>query len=125
MGGFLWSAGDIHCTLRISPLMPSTNPAPQKPAFRPVAPSTELSTWGKIKLLLKLKDIYNSTIENMKITSWKSKLGGLLLGLAPIVKVNAPAAWQWVGDAMLTIGGFLLAGGRDNTTTSEDVGAAK
>jgi hypothetical protein len=56
-------------------------------------------------------------------SSWKSKLGGVLIAIGPLIQHSAPPQWSWVGDACLTLGGILLAGGRDNSVSSETAGA--
>ena len=96
-------------------------PKPVRP-HAPIVVVAGLSTWQKIKLALKLKAIYNNTLGNMNITSWKSKVAGLLIALAPLVMNNVPAQWHWVGEAMVTLAGLLVMGGRDNNVSSQDVG---
>ena len=58
--------------------------------------------------------------------SWKTTLGGALLGLSPIVKNALAPSQHWIADAMLALGGIILGGSaRDNNVTSEQVGADK
>ena len=56
--------------------------------------------------------------------SWKTTLGGALVGLSPLSKSALPPNWHWISDALLTIGGIILgASARDNNVTSEQAGA--
>lgn len=60
----------------------------------------------------------------MNKTSWKTTIGGILMGAAPLVPSLLPPSWHWLKDALLGIGGLVLgASARDNNVTSEDVGA--
>lgn len=95
-----------------------------KPVMRPIAPTgpKKLTILQLIKLEFTLRDIYNNTIGNMNITSWKIKLGGFLLALAPLAE-SLPESWHWVSGACLSIGGLLLAAGRQNNVSSEEAGA--
>lgn len=56
--------------------------------------------------------------------SWKTTLGGLMMSLGPTLKPILPAAWDWIGDALLGIGGLIVgATARDNTVNSRQAGA--
>lgn len=83
-------------------------------------PVKSLSTWSKIKILIQIRNLINQT---KTMTSWKSKVGGALVAIAPMLHGFLPDSWQWVSGAFLTIGGLLLAGGRDNNVSSEDAKA--
>ena len=55
--------------------------------------------------------------------SWRTTLGGVLLGASPILKNALPPNYHWVSDALLTIGGVILGtAARDNKVTSEQAG---
>lgn len=56
--------------------------------------------------------------------SWKTTIGGILLGISPIVKNGLPPHLAWIGDVLLTAGGIILgASARDNNVTSEQANA--
>lgn len=79
-------------------------------------PQHRVSVITKVKAVIKTRNIL------MKNISWKSKLGGVMIALAPLAK-QLPPQWHWVAEAMVTLGGTLLAFGRDNNVSSEDAGA--
>lgn len=59
----------------------------------------------------------------MKRKSWKTTVGGLIMALAPAAAALLPQH-VWIKDAMLSIGAAILGSvARDNTVTSEEVGA--
>jgi hypothetical protein len=56
--------------------------------------------------------------------SWKTTLGGILLGASPLAKEALPPKYSWISDALLAIGGLVLgASARDNKVSSEQAGA--
>lgn len=60
----------------------------------------------------------------MKKSSWKTTVGGILLAAAPVAHSALPANYNWVGDALATIGALILGtSARDNNVTSEQAGA--
>jgi hypothetical protein len=85
-------------------------------------PGTDLdypssSKVGFIKTAIKLA-------MNMKNSSWKTSLGGILMAGGPVLKQMLPVQWSWIGDALLAIGGLIVgASSRDNNVTSEEAGA--
>ena len=55
--------------------------------------------------------------------SWKTTLGGMLLGASPLLKNSLPPKYAWVSDALLTLGGVILGtAARDNNVSSEQAG---
>lgn len=96
-------------------------PVGAQPVIESAGKPRKMSVLTKIKLAVQLKRIIQN---NTTMTSWKSKLGGILLALAAPALALLPHDYQWVSGALSTIGGILLAGGRDNTTTSEEVKSA-
>lgn len=88
-----------------------------KPSVISRASEPRMFLVSKIKLALKTKSILTNPM-----TSWKMKLGGLLVALSTASHL-LPAGWEWLSGAMGTVGGLLLATGRDNNVTSEQAGA--
>lgn len=106
---------------------------PSDPQFRPKphrsrvkgsqATVQKLSSLSKIRLVILANKTLNQ-ITAMKTHSWKTTLGGLLAGAAPFVKGMLPDGWQWVSDAMISIGALIIGlSARDNNVTSEEAGA--
>lgn len=76
----------------------------------------------KLWLLTQLNKLANEI--SMKKASWKTTLGGILAMLGPVAKSSLPAAWAWVGDALLSIGSLVIGiSARDNNVTSQEAGA--
>jgi hypothetical protein len=110
-------------------------PNPHKPIYqrgrkikpetrRAQIPGTDLeypdsSKTGLIKTAIKIaKD------KIMKKASWKTTFGGILMAGGPALKGMLPPQWDWIGDALLALGGLIVgASARDNGVTSEDAGA--
>lgn len=78
-----------------------------------------LSTLQKISLALKLRNI----IQNKSMSSWKSKLAGILVIALPVLHSVLPDNLQWITGALTSLAGLFIAGGRDNKVTSEQAGA--
>lgn len=55
--------------------------------------------------------------------SWKTTLGGILLGIGTPLATAGEGLYKTVGTVLATIGGLLMAFARDNNVTSEDAGA--
>ena len=55
--------------------------------------------------------------------SWKTTLGGILLGISPILVSLEDDKLKLLGTVLAAIGGFLMTQARDNDVTSEDAGA--
>lgn len=99
------------------------------PVRRAQIPGTNVdyppNTFGlsdKLRLLKQTLKLKHELENHMK--SWKTTLGGILAGLGPVSKNMLPDAWDWIGDALLSIGSLLIGmAARDNKVTSEDAGA--
>jgi hypothetical protein len=82
----------------------------------------KLSITKKLWLLSQFNKLTNEI--TMKKASWKTTLGGILAMLGPIAKQSLPAEWSWVGDALLSVGTFVIGlSARDNSVTSQEAGA--
>ena len=62
----------------------------------------------------------------MKITSWKPKVGGILLSVGSYMMTMSTPWWAWkVGNIAQIVGGMLLGGtARENGVPSSSVPAA-
>tara|TARA_R110000868_G_scaffold403880_1_gene681574 strand:- start:202 stop:540 length:339 start_codon:yes stop_codon:yes gene_type:complete len=110
-------------------------PNPHKPIYqrgrkikpetrRAQIPGTDLDYPDSSKVGLTKKLIKLAANKIMKKSSWKTTLGGLLMAGGPALKGMLPAQWDWIGDALLAIGGLIVgASARDNNVSSEDAGA--
>ena len=85
-------------------------------------PRAKLSLFDKLAFLISLKKLINEI--TMKKSSWKTTLGGILAASGPIAKNMLPDQWDWVGDALMSIGALVLGlAARDNSVTSQEAGA--
>jgi hypothetical protein len=110
-------------------------PNPHKPIYqrgrkikpetrRAQIPGTELDYPDSSKVGLTKTAIKLATDRIMKKTSWKTTLGGILMAGGPALKAILPDQWNWIGDALLALGGLIVgASARDNSVTSEEAGA--
>ena len=57
------------------------------------------------------------------MTSWKMKLGGLLISIGGGLQASDNGTYKVIGAILIAVGGLLTTQGRDNDTTSEKAGA--
>ncbi len=82
------------------------------PTIRRTEPKHTVTEWAVQKVITKLT--MNLT------TSWKIKIGGFLVAVGQGLALSPE--YSTYGHWLTAAGGFLLAFGRDNKTTSEQVG---
>lgn len=59
-----------------------------------------------------------------KKSSWKTTLGGILLGVGTPLAAAGEGIFATIGTVMMAVGGILLGvTARDNSVSSEDAGA--
>jgi len=92
---------------------------------QPLPQTKPLSLWDEFKLARETWAIYQQAKRSMKTkSSWKTTLGGIMLGAAPIAHQTLPDNWQWVAAALASLGALILGmSARDNGVTSEQAGA--
>jgi len=84
-------------------------------------PRARLTLFDKLALLLAIKKLAHEIA--MKKASWKTTLGGILAASGPIAKNILPTEWDWVGDALISIGALVLGfAARDNSVSSAAAG---
>jgi hypothetical protein len=110
-------------------------PNPHKPIYqrgrkikpetrRSQIPGTNLDYPDSSKIGIAKKIINLATDKIMKKSSWKTTLGGILMAGGPALKGMLPPQWDWIGDALIALGGLIVgASARDNSVTSEEAGA--
>lgn len=58
-----------------------------------------------------------------KKSSWKTTLGGILLGVGTPLAAGGEGIYATIGTVMMTVGGILLGvSARDSSVSSEDAG---
>ena len=77
-------------------------------------PRAKLSLFDKLSFLLALRKL--ATEIKMKKSYWKTTLGGVIAFAGPIAKNSLPVQWQWIGDAMMSIGVLLVGVAATDTT---------
>jgi hypothetical protein len=84
-------------------------------------PRARLSLFDKLAFLASLHKLFTEI--KMKKASWKTTLGGILAASGPIAKNILPTEWDWVGDALMSIGALVLGlAARDNSVSSAAAG---
>lgn len=91
-----------------------------QPVLQSAGPPKKIGLIGKVKVGLQIVNI----IKHHSMTkSWKTTLGGIVMALGPVAKSLVPGEYAWVGDALLSLGAFLLgASARDNGVSSQAAG---
>lgn len=91
-----------------------------QPVIQSAGPPKKISLIGKVKVGIQIINI----IKRHSMTkSWKTTLGGIVMALGPVAKSILPVEYAWAGDALLSLGAFLLgASARDNGVSSQAAG---